>query len=561
MQISLADKKLSFQKSLDVPLISEMRAILALSMLFVTFLDPSEPRQYVALTYTSLTLYSLYALIVYFVSFRKPGLIADERAHWLDLLWCLLLITLSSGTSSIYFFLFFFSILIAAFRFGFSEGIKVTTASVISFIVLGYLTAPVGEEFELNRFLLRPVYLGVLGYMLSYWGGIELKLKRRLELIKDINNLYNPRFGTDLTIRSILQKILDSFDADSCLLISFEAGTEAYTLRQCDRANPKRGVNAESLPPEHPLVKLPGDSAVIFNGLHNRRLFGKPVSYLVFDPETQAPADEPSRNGELLADLLNTESLISVPFDQRGKPAGRLFLTSGKHAFDTTDADFLRQILAQAVPVIENVNLLDRLASEATEQQRLKISRDIHDSAVQPYIGIKLGLEALQIKQANGVDVKDDIARLVEIANTNIAGIRNYINRLKGDATGKDKGVVLVSAIRQQAKKISEFYGIKIDVEATDEIHINDRLSAEIFQIVTEGLSNIKRHTQSKEAAIKISCGAKMLKLEIENKHANGAPPVGFVPVSISGRAHSLGGGVAIENRDDLTRVLIDIPL
>ena len=78
---------------------------------------------------------------------------------------------------------------------------------------------------------------------------------------------------------------------------------------------------------------------------------------------------------------------------------------------------------------------------------------------------------------------------------------------------------------------------------------------------MTEGLSNIKRHTKSKEAAIEISCDAKTLKLEIQNNNSNGAAPGDFVPKSITGRALSLGGSVAVENRAEFTKVSIDIPL
>jgi signal transduction histidine kinase len=462
----------------------------------------------------------------------------------------------------VYFFLFFFAIQIAAFRFGFGEGIAITTASLFLFIILGYLTAPRGEEFELNRFLLRPVYLGVLGYMISYWGGVELKLKKRLELIKDINNLYNPRFGTDLTVSAIMQKILVSFEADSCLLVSFDSRSAGFNLRQCDRANPERAISPEPLPDDHPLSKLSAAQAVSYNEIDRAVFGGNPGNYLVLDLETGARVEnEPARNARLIADLLNTRSFVSVPVDRGETYAGRLFLTSDRKTFDAPDIDFLRQILRYAVPVIENINLLDRLASEATEQQRLKISRDIHDSTVQPYIGIKLGLEALQIKQANGADIAPDIAQLIEIANSNIVSIRSYINKLKGDATDTEKGVVLVSAIRQQARKISEFYGIDIKVFADDEIYINDRLSAEIFQIVTEGLSNIRRHTKAREAAITIGCDAQNLKLEIQNNGANNDASDEFTPKSIASRAESLGGRVCVERNNGFTNVLINIPL
>jgi hypothetical protein len=49
---SLPDMGSSFLKSLDFRLISKMRIILAVSMLLVTYIDSTEPRHFVGLTYT-----------------------------------------------------------------------------------------------------------------------------------------------------------------------------------------------------------------------------------------------------------------------------------------------------------------------------------------------------------------------------------------------------------------------------------------------------------------------------------------------------------------------------
>jgi signal transduction histidine kinase len=251
---------------------------------------------------------------------------------------------------------------------------------------------------------------------------------------------------------------------------------------------------------------------------------------------------------------------VTVPVYQREVFAGRLYLTSDSKIFSYADAEFLGQILDHAVPVIENVNLLDRLASEATEEQRRKISRDIHDSAVQPYIGIKFGLEALQIKRAAGDDIAAEIDQLIEMANSNIVSIRSYINKLKGDRPGAEKGAVLVTALRQQARKISEFYGISIEVAAADNLFVSDRLSAEIFQIVTEALSNIKRHTKADRVSIRIEADEKRLRLEVENNRPAGDNG-DFMPKSIHGRAESLGGKLFVVNDKDRTRLRVEIPL
>ncbi|MDR8085501.1 hypothetical protein, partial [Acinetobacter baumannii] len=62
-----------------------------------------------------------------------------------------------------------------------------------------------------------------------------------------------------------------------------------------------------------------------------------------------------------VADLLDSEGFISVPLPLR-KGAGRIFVTGAR--FKRNDVGFLKHIVQQAFPVIETIDLLDRLASE-----------------------------------------------------------------------------------------------------------------------------------------------------------------------------------------------------
>lgn len=68
---------------------------------------------------------------------------------------------------------------------------------VILFPMAGLAAALVRPNFEL---LLCPAYLILLGSMMACWGGSETRLRRRLELLKDVGKLSNPRFGVDRTI-------------------------------------------------------------------------------------------------------------------------------------------------------------------------------------------------------------------------------------------------------------------------------------------------------------------------------------------------------------------------
>ena len=538
----------------DDQIFSRIRVILAFAALLAIYINPTPPERSRVLIYTILILFNFYAVILYFLKPRITFLNLGRYSRWPDIFWCVILLAASGGTDSIFVFLFILPILGSSFRFGYEEGLRVTLISVLLVSVIGFFSLPhVGTSD--SDFWMRIVFLAIFGYIFAYLGGTELTSKSRLELLKDINKLSNPRFGVDQTLGFVLAKILNFFDADSAYLIMSEPDASGYFLRQCDRSNPDKAVRVEAIDDDHLLLKWikPGTS-VCYQAAG--RLFGRRI-YFNNAQETEALLDN---NLELIADILNVNSYVSVPLYRRENAAGRIYLTSQRKSFKKSDAEFLHQVLQQAASIVENIYLVDRLASEATERERQRIGRDIHDTTIQPYIGLKLGLEAIQMKQAAARDLGDDIPTLIAMVEENISSILQYIIGLKG-GTIEQHGVVLVSAIRQQAKKLSEFYGIDVGVNAENNIRINDRLSAEVFQIVAESLSNIRRHTNSKSGSITIECKNDKLSLEIRNDHDGQMVLDEFTPKSISGRAESLGGHARVQVDGNQTKVLVEIPI
>ncbi len=120
----------------------------------------------------------------------------------------------------------------------------------------------------------------------------------------------------------------------------------------------------------------------------------------------------------------------------------------------------------------------------------------------------------------------------------------------------------LVPAVERFAAKFSEAAGIHVQVETgTDGIHVNDRLAAEAFQMVAEGLSNIRRHTEATRASISLAHLDDRFLLSIANDAPNNVASAPFVPRSITERARALGGGASVKCEDGETIVRVEIPL
>ncbi len=408
---------------------------------------------------------------------------------------------------------------------------------------------------------MRPVYLLVLGYMIAYWGGFEVGLKRRFMLLRAVGTLANLRFGSDRTMSNVIERLRDFYDADVRLITVAEQGS-GYILRHARRRGDERDVRAEPLAPEVAarFLVLPAMQAAI----SIRPPFWSSQqgeSWLVYDVETHQRGIVWSAELDFLATAFEAASVLTVPLHTRKTPAGRLFLISDKpRAFKAADIDFVLQVFGQVAPIIENIRLVKRLAAAAAEQERGKIARDLHDSVIQPYIGLQIGLAAIcQKLELGGFDVAADAQRLLEMTKSEIDELRGYMRDVR---EGRAHDTNLLPAIRRFARKFGEATSIDVQVESAGEINIVPQLAGEAFQIVSEALSNIRRHTRASRATVTLACSAEQLTIRVRNNHADGDRPKDFTPRSITERALTLGGQARVEQEHDgWTAVVIEILL
>jgi signal transduction histidine kinase len=548
-------------ESVDTRMLVFARCVLAFSGLAIILIDPTEPQRLVELTYTSLVLYCIYSAALALSSYRV-GWPAPARATlWIDVLFYVYLVALTGGTSSIFFFYFFFAILAASFSQGYKEGLLVTAASTALFTAVGLLTAPSGDAFELNRTLIRPVYLFVLGYMMAHWGGYEIQLRRRLRLLQEIGGQWNPRFGAEHTITSNLERLLDFYGASSCVLaLKRPASPPTYHMYSALRQRPGQTAAPTGITEStaNPLLRLPDMIGAIYHepaGWWPAFFRG----YVAFDLETQVRTIAFHEACRALANLLDAGAFVTVPYAQRDGTAGRIYLTTHDGRFNQFDLEFLAQASAAISLVVENMYLMEALINRAAENERLRISRDIHDTTIQPYIGLKLALDALQRDAGPDSPLAPQISELIEMAGLTIRDLRDYATTLR-EKTAMP-GDFLVSAVKQQAERYGRFYGIQVEVKSDVSPKLTGRLPAEAYQIISEGLSNILRHTAAKRAYVFILCEKTNLLLKIGNE-ARDMPAADFTPQSIDERVRALGGSSLVEHTPDgYTVVNVAIPL
>jgi signal transduction histidine kinase len=178
---------------------------------------------------------------------------------------------------------------------------------------------------------------------------------------------------------------------------------------------------------------------------------------------------------------------------------------------------------------------------------------------IQPYIGLQLGLVAVRQKLESRENVLDDVKELLELTNGEVADLRSYVGGLRRGESPRD---IFLPAVRRFASRFSEATGLNVEVNASADLPIYDRLAAELFQMIEEGLSNVRRHSTSTYARVEIDVKDGNLEMRLRNERVRRLGEASFTPVSISERAAALGGQTLVYTDKNFdTVVCVQIPL
>lgn len=250
--------------------------------------------------------------------------------------------------------------------------------------------------------------------MISYWGGHEISQRRRVKLLQDVNGLLNQRLGYDHAIVINMERVLNFFDAKSRILViqrpSLPSTYRPYCLSHSRTTLEDTRASSSAKHESINTHTMNDEVAKIFLNLPD----SLPISYNKvaawwkrYVPERFLPEQDSSLRTELgmLANMLDTQCFLTVPYRQQAGSRGRLYLIPQKNTFSQSNLDFVAQLLVSISHAIENIQLIDKSVSSSAKHERFKISLDIHDRTIQPYIGLKLGLDALKagwVKQSAG---------------------------------------------------------------------------------------------------------------------------------------------------------------
>jgi len=237
---------------------------------------------------------------------------------------------------------------------------------------------------------------------------------------------------------------------------------------------------------------------------------------------------------------------------------------SGHHAVCVVATDVTALRANEAALQELSVRLL-----QSQDEERKRISRDLHDSAGQYLAAVQMRLGSI-LDQIDGSPQAETLKALIADAQEAISECSKEIRTISYllhpptlDLAG------LGSAIEWYSDGFSERSGIKVDLEVSSSLdRLPQDLELAIYRLVQEGLTNIHRHSGSKWAGIRLMQEPDRITLEVADTGrgmaaVSTAKPQTQMGVGISGireRVRQLNGQLTIESGPQGTTVRATFP-
>jgi signal transduction histidine kinase len=192
-----------------------------------------------------------------------------------------------------------------------------------------------------------------------------------------------------------------------------------------------------------------------------------------------------------------------------------------------TERELLRAVADRSALAIDRAGMTDALRERemriaelsghllhVQEEERKRISRELHDETGQGLMVIRLYLGMLE-SSVSARNARLKIRETLEVVDRTIEGIRRIIGRLS-PLVLQELG--LIAAVRKEAKDLAKNAGVKARVTVSPDFgRLPAALETAIYRIVQEALHNVAKHASATTVTIDLKQEGDSVKLLVED--------------------------------------------
>ena len=253
---------------------------------------------------------------------------------------------------------------------------------------------------------------------------------------------------------------------------------------------------------------------------------------------------------------MRIEGDYMVIHDGQGRIAGHFGIQR-----DVTDRHLAGEELRQSR---QQLRALAARLQQVREEERTGIAREIHDELGQALTGLRLDIAWMRRLLPPDHEVLAQCGSIIQRIDGTLDAVRRIATALRPSVLDQ---LGLAAALEWQGQEFATRTGLKVVMELSpDDACIPDELGSPVFRILQESLTNVARHAQATEVAIRLVQADDLLTLEVSDDGI-GIPPgrlQGTASLGLVGmreRALACGGTFSITPRPGGgTTVLLTVP-
>ncbi len=242
------------------------------------------------------------------------------------------------------------------------------------------------------------------------------------------------------------------------------------------------------------------------------------------------------------------DRVVGVPLLTEAGMIGSMGATAARgEALAGEQVELLTTVAHQVSVAVENARLYRqrqeslqsyvRQVTQAQEEERLRIARDLHDETAQELVGLVRHLE--QLGNAAGPGLAAPVDDLLKLARTTLQSVRRYSRDLRPSVLD-DLG--LLAAIELLVEEINGRLsaGARLEVIGKPR-RVDGPVELALFRIAQEALRNVERHAEAASAVVELDFSGQEIRLSVIDDGRGFAPPRNVSDLAPAGRLGLLG--------------------
>ena len=263
---------------------------------------------------------------------------------------------------------------------------------------------------------------------------------------------------------------------------------------------------------------------------------------------------------------IGDEAPASAAFDTE-QVAGRVYFTGVASTGDHTAT--LPLVAREVGYSLGQLQLSERMRQLAVHEDRIRVSRDLHDGVLQSLTGIRLELQAIAETAGPNADRLRALERALAIEQREL---RLFIDELKPVSRGIPASDPVAERLNEMCSRFSAEWKVPVTLRVTPpDVSLPRTVEQALRLMIHEGVSNALKHGHPSRVAIDLETSNSQLKVVIQDDGL-GFPFRGRLeheelaaftagPVSLRERVSALDGRLSVESRPTGSRVEFVIPV